>query len=116
MLKKLTQFVEIIRQDPAVAKVTGFTGGGQTNSGSVFVVLKPLSEREVSAEEVIDRLRPKLDQIAGARLFLRAAQDIRVGGRTSNAAIPVHVAGRQTPASSTSGRLRSQPRCKSCRC
>ena len=67
MMKKLAQFVEIIRQDPAVAKVTGFYGGG-SSYGSAFVVLKPLSEREASAEEVTNRLRPKLDQRIGAAI------------------------------------------------
>ena len=83
MMKKLAQFVEIIRQDPAVAKVTGFYGGG-SSYGSAFVVLKPLSEREASAEEVTNRLRPKLDQIAGASLYLGADQDVQVAGQTGN--------------------------------
>src|SRR6201982_1144688 len=82
MKKKLAQFVEIIRQDPAVAKVAGFYGGG--SYGSAFVVLKPLSERQASAEEVTNRLRPKLDQIAGASLYLGADQDVRVAGETGN--------------------------------
>jgi multidrug efflux pump len=83
MEKKLAQFVDIVRQDPAVKNVNAFTGGSQTNSGFMFVVLKPLSERQVSMEKVISRLRPKLNQVAGARLFLQGAQDIRVGGRAS---------------------------------
>jgi multidrug efflux pump len=82
MKKKLAQFVEIIRQDPGVAKVAGFYGGG--SYGSAFVVLKPLSERQASAEEVTNRLRPKLDQIAGASLYLGADQDVRVAGQTGN--------------------------------
>jgi multidrug efflux pump len=85
MQQKLAQFVAIIRKDPAVQNIVGFTGGGQTNSGFVFVVLKPLSERNVSVEQVIGRLRRKLNQVAGARLFLQAVQDIWVGGRQSNA-------------------------------
>ncbi len=85
MQEKLTQFVDILRQDPAVQTVNGFTGGSQTNSGFVFVVLKPLSERGVSAQQVMGRLRPKLNQVAGARLFLQPAQDIRMGGRANNA-------------------------------
>jgi multidrug efflux pump len=85
MEKKLKQLVNIIRHDPAVAEVVGFTGGGQTNSGFVFVVLKPLSERHISIMRVIGRLRPKLNRVAGARLFLQAVQDIWVGGRQSNA-------------------------------
>src|SRR5579875_2448865 len=85
MEKKLRQFVNIIRHDPAVENVVAFTGGGQTNSGFVFVVLKPLSERKTPIMQVIGRLRPKLNQVAGARLFLQAVQDIWVGGRQSNA-------------------------------
>jgi multidrug efflux pump len=85
MQQKLTQFVEILRQDPAVATVNGFTGGSQTNSGFIFVVLKPLSERKISPPEIMRRLRPKLNQVAGAQLFLRPATDIRVGGRANNA-------------------------------
>jgi multidrug efflux pump len=85
MEKKLTQFVDIIRHDPAVQSVSAFTGGGQTNSGFVFVVLKPLSERRVSMQQVMGRLRPKFNEVAGARLFLQGAQDIRVGGRANNA-------------------------------
>ena len=85
MEKKLTQFVDIIRHDPAVQSVSAFTGGGQTNSGFVFVVLKPLSERRVSMLQVMGRLRPKFNEVAGARLFLQGAQDIRVGGRATNA-------------------------------
>jgi multidrug efflux pump len=85
MQEKLTQFADILRQDPAIQTVNGFTGGGQTNSGFVFVVLKPLSERGVSAQQIMGRLRPKLNQVAGARLFLQPAQDIRMGGRANNA-------------------------------
>jgi multidrug efflux pump len=85
MEKKLTQFVDIIQRDPAVKNVNAFTGGGQTNSGFVFVVLKPLAERRVTMQQVMARLRPKLNDVAGARLFLQGAQDIRVGGRANNA-------------------------------
>jgi multidrug efflux pump len=85
MQKKLTQFVSIIKNDPAVDTVVGFTGGGQTNSGNVYVSLRPLSERKISADQVIERLRPELAVVPGASLFLQAAQDIRVGGRQGNA-------------------------------
>jgi multidrug efflux pump len=85
MKQKLQQFIAIVRQDPAVQSVVGFTGGGQTNSGFVFVALKPLAERKLSVDQVIARMRPKLNQVPGARLFLQAVQDIRVGGRQSNA-------------------------------
>ena len=85
MQQKLTQFISIIRNDPAVDTVVGFTGGGQTNSGNVFISLRPLSERKISADQVIERLRPELASVLGATLFLQAAQDIRVGGRQGNA-------------------------------
>jgi multidrug efflux pump len=85
MEKKLRQFMQIVKSDPAIDTVVGFTGGGQTNGGFIFVSLKPESERKLSADQVISRLRPKLGQVAGARLFLQASQDIRVGGRQSNA-------------------------------
>ncbi len=85
MSTKVTQFVEIVKSDPGVANVTAFTGGGQRNSAFMFVVLKPLKERGVTADEVSNRLRPQLARIAGASLFLQSAQDLRVGGRSSNA-------------------------------
>jgi multidrug efflux pump len=85
MQKKLTQFINVIKSDPAVETAVGFTGGGQTNSGFVFVSLKPLSERRISADGVIGRLRREMAVIPGASLFLQAVQDIRVGGRASNA-------------------------------
>ncbi|HEX5455307.1 MAG TPA: efflux RND transporter permease subunit [Stellaceae bacterium] len=84
MRQKLTEFIDIIRHDPAVDSVVGFTGGGRTNSGFVFISLKPLSERKQSVFQVIGRLRGKLGKVAGARLFLVPSQDIRVGGRQSN--------------------------------
>jgi multidrug efflux pump len=91
MSRKLQQMVSIVRQDPAVATVVGFTGVGsgggyaQINTGSVFVSLKPLSQRDVSVDQVIARLRPKLAQVPGGRLYLAAVQDLRAGGRQSNA-------------------------------
>lgn len=81
MREKLASFVEIVRNDPAVADVIGNTGGGQRNSGQLFITLKNLSERDLSADQVIARLRKKLSREPGASLFLQAAQDIRVGGR-----------------------------------
>jgi multidrug efflux pump len=84
MQKKLAQFIGIIKSDPAVETAVGFTGGGQTNSGFVFVSLRPLGER-ISADGVIARLRQEMAVIPGATLFLQAVQDIRVGGRASNA-------------------------------
>jgi multidrug efflux pump len=76
----------VIKDDPAVQHVIGFTGGqGATNTGNMFVSLKPLNERKVSAAAVIDRLRPKLNRLPVASAFLQAQQDIRIGGRSSNA-------------------------------
>ncbi len=85
MKQKLTQFVGIVKSDPDVQNVTGFIGGGQTNSGFTFVALKPLTQRKLSADQVIARLRGKLSEVPGASMFLQAVQDIRVGGRQSNA-------------------------------
>ena len=91
MRDKLGQIVEIIRSDPAVENVIGFTGGGgggsgtTTNTARLFVALKPLAERKLSADQVIGRLRGRLAGVVGAPTFLQAVQDLRVGGRASNA-------------------------------
>ncbi|GGP20079.1 multidrug efflux RND transporter permease subunit [Silvimonas iriomotensis] len=85
MRQKVSDFVQIVKSDPAVDVVTAYTGGGQRNSGFMFVSLKPLSERKISADAVIARLRGKLANEPGAQLFLQSVQDIRVGGRSSNA-------------------------------
>ena len=85
MKQKLDDFMAIIKSDPAVDNVVGFTGGGQRNTGNMFIALKPTSERDVSADGVINRLRGKLSKEAGAKLILQSAQDIRMGGRQSNA-------------------------------
>ncbi len=86
MRKALQQSVSIIKADPGVENVMGFTGGqGATNGGFTFVALKPLDERDASASQIIDRLRPKLARVAGAATFLQATQDIRIGGRQGNA-------------------------------
>lgn len=85
MRGKLQDFMKIIREDPAVENVTGFTGGSRVNSGMMFISLKPLSERKETAQQVIDRLRKALAKEPGASLFLMAVQDIRVGGRQANA-------------------------------
>ena len=84
MKVKLEQLVGIVQSDPAVENVVGFTGGGSVNTARVFVQLKPLRERGVSADGVINRLRGRLARIPGATLYLQAVQDIRVGGRGSN--------------------------------
>jgi len=85
MRSKLQDFMEIVGADPAVESVVGFTGGMRTNSGSMFISLKPLSERKENAQAVIARLRVKLAKEPGANLYLNAVQDLRVGGRESNA-------------------------------
>ncbi|HEY3327972.1 MAG TPA: multidrug efflux RND transporter permease subunit [Novimethylophilus sp.] len=85
MRKKLAVFVEMVRSDPAVENVVGFVGGGQRNTGFMFVTLKPMAQRQVTGDQVTGRLRGKLSRVAGANLFLQPVQDIRVGGRPSNA-------------------------------
>ena len=85
MRSKLQDFMEIVGADPAVDSVVGFTGGMRTNSGSMFISLKPLSERKENAQAIIARLRDKLAKEPGASLYLNAVQDLRVGGRESNA-------------------------------
>ncbi len=85
MDKILTQMIKVIVNDPAVDTVEGFTGGGQLNSARMFISLKPTSERKVSADQIIARLRPKLARVPGASLYMQAAQDVRVGGRFGSA-------------------------------
>jgi multidrug efflux pump len=85
----LRRMITIVQADPAVENVVGFTGGGgggtTTNTARLFISLKPLAERGSTADAVIDRLRPKLAAVPGATLYLQASQDVRVGGRQSNA-------------------------------
>ncbi|MCS6305139.1 MAG: multidrug efflux RND transporter permease subunit [Nitrospira sp.] len=86
MRQKLIQVVDIIKSDPAVEMVTGFSGGsGNTNSGRMYISLKPLHERQLSVDQVIARLRPKLAEVPGAPTVLQAIQDLRIGGRVSSA-------------------------------
>src|SRR5438477_8595190 len=85
MARKMKDFMAIMKADPAVENVVGFTGGGRRNGGFMFASLKPLAERKLSTDAVIARLRGKLKDEPGASLFLQAAQDIRVGGRQGNA-------------------------------
>ncbi|MGD0674884.1 MAG: efflux RND transporter permease subunit [Polyangiaceae bacterium] len=82
----MRQIGAVIKADPAVESVIGFTGTqGATNTGSFFVALKPLADRGVSAPQVINRLRPQLTHLPVASAFLQAVQDLRIGGRASNA-------------------------------
>ena len=92
MDKTLLQMVNIVAADPAVDTVNGFTGGGgggggasTMNQGRMFVSLKPLAERKITVDYIMQRLRPKLARIPGATLYLQASQDVRVGGRNSAA-------------------------------
>ena len=84
MQEKMKQFTDIVLSDPAVKTLVGEMGGGSENTGQMEIELKPLKERNVSVYQVLSRLRPKLTQVPGATLFLRAYQDITVGGRISS--------------------------------
>jgi multidrug efflux pump len=81
---KLRAVVEIIRKDPAVDTVVGFTGGARAGGGFMFVNLKPVGERKEKSAAVIARLRPKLQKVTGVSIFLNPVQDLRMGGRSSN--------------------------------
>jgi len=85
MQRRIQRFLAIVQEDPAVEYVTGFTGGGQANAANMFMSLKPLPERKVSSDEVINRLREKLKNEPGARLFMITQTDVRIGGRQSMA-------------------------------
>jgi multidrug efflux pump len=86
MNDSIRQIGEVIKKDSAVANVIAFTGGGgATNTGSLYIALKPLADRDVSATQIIARLRPQLNHLPVASAFLQAAQDLRIGGRSSNA-------------------------------
>ena len=80
------QIGAVIKKDPGVENVIAFTGGsGATNTGSLYVALKPLGARKASASQIINRLRPQLNRLPVASAFLQAVQDLRIGGRSSNA-------------------------------
>ncbi len=88
MQRKIAQLSTIVQHDPAVSTIEAFSGGGAgttTNTGRCFIALKPLNERKVTADQIINRLRPKLNAVPGVTLFLQATQDVRVGGRSSAA-------------------------------
>jgi multidrug efflux pump len=84
MRQKFMQYVSIVKADPAVDNINGWTGGRAVNTASFNITLKPLAERKVSAFQVVNRLRPKLAAIPGATLFLQPAQEIQIGGRLGN--------------------------------
>jgi len=80
------QLMKVIKSDPAVAHANAYTGGnGASNGGFIYVALKPLSERKVGAMDVINRIRPKINKLPVASAFLQPVQDLRIGGRNSNA-------------------------------
>lgn len=85
MQQRLDRFIAIVRTDPAVQDVSGFTGGSQRNSAWMSISLKPRQQRDASADQVVARLRAKLNAEPGARLFMVPAQDLRFGARTSSA-------------------------------
>jgi multidrug efflux pump len=84
MQEKLRRVVDIIRRDPAVDTVVGFTGGSRAGGGFMFIALKPADQRTDRGQAVIARLRPQLAQVTGVRIFLNPVQDLRMGGRSSN--------------------------------
>ncbi len=79
----IKRLVGVIKADPAVANVNAYVGNG--NGGFIYIALKPLDERKISAAQIINRLRPKLNRLPVASAFLQAAQDLRIGGRISAA-------------------------------
>ncbi len=92
MNEAIQRILKDVTNDPAVQNAIAFTGGGgggggggASNTGNMFISLKPLDERGISASDVINRLRPKLNRETGASAFLQAQQDLRIGGRGSNA-------------------------------
>jgi multidrug efflux pump len=86
MRGKMQRFAEIVKNDPAVQTVVSFSGGGGTqNTGRMFITLKPLNQRKISADQVIARLRGKLAVVPGASLYMQSAQDLQIGGRQSQA-------------------------------
>ncbi len=100
MQQKIQRLAAIAKEDPGVDTVLMFTGGGggtTTNTGRVFIALKPLAERKVSADRIINRLRPKLAAVPGATLTLQAVQDVRVGGRQSSAQYQYTIASDSLP-------------------
>jgi len=85
MKRRQEELSQIVQADPAVSSIAMFIGGGGTalNSGRMYITLKPREQRDVSAQQIIARLRPRLDKVEGARLFMQASQDLRMGGRAT---------------------------------
>ena len=85
MDNSIRQLVDVVKADPAVANVIAFTGGGPSNGGFIYIALKPLDVRKVTAPDIINRLRNRMIPLPVASAFFQAAQDLRIGGRVSNA-------------------------------
>ena len=86
MNDSIQRIERVVQGDPAVANVIAFTGGqGASNTGNLFISLKPLNERKIGAADIINRIRPKLNRMPVASTFLQASQDLRIGGRGSSA-------------------------------
>ena len=86
MRERVAEFIRIVKSDPAIENVIAFSGGNTAqNQGRMFVTLKPLNQRKVSIDQVINRIRPKTSHVPGATLFFQAAQDLQIGGRFANA-------------------------------
>jgi multidrug efflux pump len=86
MNDSIQKILKVVKADTAVENAIAFTGGtGASNTANMFISLKPLNERKIGAADVINRLRPKLNRLTGASSFLQASQDLRIGGRSSNA-------------------------------
>ena len=85
MMRHQAELGEIVQKDPAVAHVAMSIGGAgnAANNGRMFITLKPRNQRTANADQIIARLRPQLDKVEGAKLFLQSAQDVRVGGRST---------------------------------
>jgi hydrophobe/amphiphile efflux-1 (HAE1) family protein len=96
MKQKLDEYVDIVKDDPAVDSVSSFIGA-RVNTANMNITLKPLSERKVSADQVINRLRPKMARVPGATLFLQSIQDVTIGGRAGNAQFQYTLQGDNLP-------------------
>lgn len=84
MQKKFKAIIDIVKSDSAVGSVVGIINGSSANAGSVYIALKPLKQRNISSDGVINRLRSKLSVVSGIKLYMQSAQDLRIGGRQGN--------------------------------
>src|ERR1700744_5239933 len=85
MMRRQLELSNIVQADPAVDGIAMFIGGGGTalNSGGLYITLKPHDGHDANPQQIISRLRPKLEKVEGARLYLQASQDLRLGGRAT---------------------------------